>query len=246
MKIMQTLVTVNMTLNWKWSSLSSHARFFFWFVFVVWVFSLKNIHNTLQTTSHHPLYSHPLISCLTKCTGKEDKGYLSREGSFIMVQDKITLYNTLVKNTQRMEWLQGKRKERIWSRQACKERWKIPVGPEVSSVCSLPSAQYPTYQMLSVHISYRLQPVLLFHLFCKPKTLSWDMHIPIQHMIHEQKSTLVIPLSLTPPFPPCQVLEINLFPHQLLGWGARRAPQPLLATRDAKLIALTLNLYSML
>lgn len=30
-----------------------------------------------------------------------------------MVPDKITLYNTLVKNTQRMEWLKGKIKERI-------------------------------------------------------------------------------------------------------------------------------------
>lgn len=30
-----------------------------------------------------------------------------------MVQDKITLHNTLVKNIQGMDWLQGKIKERI-------------------------------------------------------------------------------------------------------------------------------------
>lgn len=73
-----------------------------------------------------------------------------------------------------------------------------------------------------------------------------SMHIPIPNMINEQKKHSSNPSISNTSISPCQVLEIHLFSHQLLGWGARRAPQPLSATKGAKLIALTLDLYSML
>lgn len=62
------------------------------------------------------------------------------------------------------------------------------------------------------------------------------MHIPIPYMINEQKSILVIPVSLTPQFPNVMSWKYIFSPINYWDEVLRRAPQPLLDTKDAKLL----------
>lgn len=130
-------------------------------------------------------------------------------------------------------------KERIWSRQTCKERQKIPEKAQKWAQF-LPS---PWHSIL--HIKCKM------YIFCKGCSLSYSSVLqnkdtqlgactsPSRIWLMSKQSILVIPVSLHLHFP-CQVLEIH-FSHQLLGWGA--STQPPLATKDAKLSALTFDYF---
>lgn len=144
-----------------------------------------------------------------------------------------------------MEWLLGKTK-RIWSSQACKERGKIPVGPEACPVSSLASAQgilFIKYKMYIFPKGYSLSysPIC----FANQRYLAGNTHIPNPCMINEQRSKVGIPVSVTSPFPHVKSWKYISSPFNYWDEG-RRAPRPLLTTKDAKLIALNSNLYPML
>lgn len=134
-------------------------------------------------------------------------------------------------------------KEIIWSRQACKERQKIPEKAQKW-------AQFlPSLLHSILHIKCKM------YVSCKGCSLSYSSVLqnkdtqleactsPSHIWLMSKQSSLVIPVSLHLHFP-CQVLEIHFFSHQLLGWGA--STQPPLVTKDAKLIALTLDFFFML
>lgn len=88
-----------------------------------------------------------------------------------MMQDKITLYNTSVKKTQRMEWLQEKKEYEVDKLVKKGRKYQKRPRSEPSFFPPLGTVSYISNVKCTYFVKVAASLTLLF---CKTKTLSWE------------------------------------------------------------------------